>query len=360
MIPLWKFKRELGRFGQQLRAIPEALWEPFAQRAHDRQAAKGFPLAQGAVPAGPKIAVILTYQPDRMAASLPVMCDHLRAKGYAPFVVANAPLGENDREALLPHVWRIMERPNFGYDFGGYRDALRHLRTQAGIEKVLILNDSIWFPLYSGEDLIARLEAADADVAGTILRERGEERFLESYCYLIGAHVLNDPKMRAFWDGLKLTSNKYKVIRRGERQHSAALLSAGFRLQGVYDRAEFLGMLKTQDDAFLRKMLIYSAFHDERVSAERDRLLATPDGPGWRAEAWAFIETAQNHGQFYSQFPFATAHLLSYPLLKKSGDRPITFWREAFVAGVQAGDIPVPDEPFWSEIRARAGTGPAE
>lgn len=351
VIQWWKFRRELARLGQQLRSIPEFVWEPFAQRAHDRRAAAGFPVVEGAVPLSGKVAIVLTYQPAGVANSLLAMCDHLQTRGYAPFIVANAPLSVDDRAALGTRVWRMIERPNFGYDFGGYRDALRHLRTEPGIEKVLIFNDSVWFPLYASEDLIDRLEAKGTDVAGTILRVRGDQQFLESYCYLFDARVLADARVREFWDGLRLTSNKYKVIRRGERRHSAALVAAGFSIGAVYSRDAFLARLREQDAGFIRKTLLWSAFHDTGVAAERDRIAGLPDAPEWRDLALAFIERAEAHGQFYSQFPFAMVRLMGYPLLKKSGDRPSTFWRNAFARAVEAGDLPTPDEPFWSEIR---------
>lgn len=353
MVAGWKLRRELVRLGQQLRAIPELVWEPLLQRAHDRQAARGFPVAAGGQTRGAQVAVVLVYQPGGMAGSLPVMCDHLVARGYAPFIIANAPLAPADRAALLPHVWRIMDRPNFGYDFGGYRDALRALRAESGLARVLILNDSIWFPLDPDEELIARLEGAGADVAGTILRVRDETRFLESYCYLIAGHVLEDARVRAFWDGLKLTSNKYKVIRRGERAHSVMLAEAGFTLAPVYREEDFLARLEGEDDAFLRKTLQYGAFQEAEDEAARARLLAAPDGPDWRARALAFVARTLRRGQFYSQFPFAVTRLMGYPILKKSGDRPSTLWRAAYARAVAAGDLPAPPEPCWSEIRAR-------
>lgn len=48
----------------------------------------------------------------------------LARAGYAPFIVSNAPLSPTDRDRLLPEVWRYLECPNFGYDFGAYRAAI--------------------------------------------------------------------------------------------------------------------------------------------------------------------------------------------------------------------------------------------
>ncbi|MCB2110489.1 MAG: rhamnan synthesis protein F family [Defluviimonas sp.] len=362
MISGWKLRRELVRLGRQLRAIPEAFWEPVAQRAHDRRFAAGFPVATGAVPASAKIALLLIYQPRKVAASIVHTCDHLVSRGYAPLVVSNTALTDASRAALLPHVWQIMERPNFGYDFGGYRDGLRHLWA-AGMtpDKVLILNDSVWFPLDPGEEMIARMEASDADVVGSIMRGREARRggrglrFLESYCTMLDGRVFASRQMRRFWEDMRLTSNKFKVIRRGERAHSEALEEAGFRLASVYRREDFLAALERQDDAFLRRTLVYAAFQEASDMAARDRILAAEDGPAWRERALDFIRRAEARGQFYSQFPYANVRLLGYPLLKKSRDRPSTLWRGAHARAVEAGDLPAPPEPILSELRMRIG-----
>ena len=225
MIPGWKVKREAVRFGQQLRAIPEFFWEPIAQYWHDRAARAGFATYEGALAQSQKIALILVYQPDGVGAATIAMCAHLHARGFAPFVVSNAPLSPQDRVALGPVTWRMLERPNFGYDFGGYRDGIGQLlRWNLVPDHLLIFNDSIWFPLSPDETLLTELEASSADLTGTILRERGDELFLESYCYMIPRATFLHPAFQAFWRGLGLTSNKYKVIRRGERGFSRAMI----------------------------------------------------------------------------------------------------------------------------------------
>jgi len=91
--------------------------------------------------------------------------------------------------------WRVIERPNFGYDFGGYRDGILLLEAW-GIapERLLILNDSIWMPLAPNSTLIDRFEAAEGAVIGGILHpdkvrrrvvKRVRRGFVESYLYLI-------------------------------------------------------------------------------------------------------------------------------------------------------------------------------
>lgn len=350
VIPGWKVRRELARLGQQLQAIPEALWEPFAQARHDAAFAKGFPLVQGRQEPGARIALVLCWQPQGLAQSLVEMCTHLVAQDYAPLVVTNAPLSAADQARLLPVAWQILTRPNFGYDFGGYRDGLRHLwRLGLAPQRLVILNDSIWFPLRQDDDTLARMESSPADIVGTVLRERGDERFLESYFYSIRGEVLSNPAFRAFWDGLRLTSNKYKVIRRGERGFSAAMREAGLQLEGLFTVEDFLSRVETCTAEEMRAILAYAAFVDPVLAREAAALAADADDP--RPGGLALMRRILGKAQFYSAFPVAAVRLLGYPVLKKSREPVSGLWRETWLRAVEEGILAPPSTPALNEIR---------
>lgn len=353
MIPGWKIRRELGRLGQQLRGLGERLTDPAAQRRLDRAVAAGLPRIDGALALENRVALFLIYQPEGLAASTLETCRWLASAGYAPFVVSNAPIRKGDRERLAATVWRAVERPNFGYDFGGYRDGLACL-AQWGVtpEAMVILNDSVWLPVLPATDLLDRLAEHPADIAGTILRFRGEERFLESYIYHMHRSALKHPAFRAFWAGLRLTSNKYHVIRRGERGFSTAMRRAGLRVEGVYDDGAMAKRIAEQDTDFLRLTLRHAAYIDAPLAAERDRLMAGA-GAGWRAAAVAHVETVLAKRLAYSSFPYAMVRLTGYPLLKKSAEPVSRAWRLAHLGAVAAGDLPAPPAPMLAEIRAR-------
>lgn len=354
VIPGWKVRRELNRFAQQLRAVPEAFWEPFARRTHDAALAKGFPVFEGAQPETAKIALVLCWQPRGAEASFLLMLDHLIDNGYAPLVVSNAPLSEADHMALRPRFWRAVVRPNFGYDFGGYRDGLALLR-RWGVrpDRLVILNDSIWFPLWSSDKTLQRAEAAPEDVVGSILRQRGSTAFLESYFFSIRGPVLDHPGFRAFWDGLHLTSNKYKVIRLGERGFGLALTAAGISMGPLFPQAAFESALHDADDPALRQFLWYMAATDPAEAAEGARHAASSDTPDWPHAAREFIDRVLRKAQPYSAFLVAAARHLNYPFLKKSAE-PVSFrWRAAFLRAVDDGILPLPPPDVLTEARAR-------
>ena len=354
MTPGWrKVRRELVRISQQLQTIPEAIWEPVAQRRHDASF-DTFPVYPGEISPSPRMAIYLIWQPNGLPASVLETCRHLRAKGYAVLVVSNAPLSDGDRSKLLPDVWAVLERPNYGYDFGGYRDGLRYFRKRSiEPQRLVILNDSVWYPLRPDDTLLEDAEAADADVVGTVPRHRGEERFLESYFYSIRGTVLTHPAFEQFWQQYRLTSNKYKVIRLGERGFSKAMRAAGLSVRGLYTEAAFADAIADADTALLRRILAYAAFVDPEPRQQAEQLSRT----GSEIEMRAFILESIISFQFYSTYPVAAAGLLRHPVLKKSREPVSAAWREAFLRAVGDEVLPPPLPTVLSEAQIRIAEG---
>jgi hypothetical protein len=322
-------------------------------------ATAGFAVQDGAVGLGPKLALVLVYQPDGLALSVQAMCAHLVARGYAPFLVSNAPLSSVDRALLSPVCWRIMVRPNFGYDFGGYRDGILQLMAwDIAPDRLLVMNDSIWFPVVPQEGMLAQLEASSADLTGTILRDRGAERFLESYCYMIPAATFAHPAFVAFWRALRLTSNKYKVIRRGERGFSKAMRAAGMQIAGLYTKSDFLARMAAQPDGFLETTLRCSAPLTPRLEAARLAVLAARDKVDWRDRAMGHIQDTLAREQIYTAYPFAMTQFYAYPILKKSKDRAAVAWRRGFGRAVDTGDMSPLPAPFMGEVRCKTAADP--
>lgn len=352
VIPGWKIRRELTRLRQQLQAIPEWIWEPRATRQYDRAFPGQLNIGEGAIAAGPEIGLFLIYPRPSLPQSTLAQCRAMAEAGLAPLVISNAPLSEADRAALRPHVWRLVERPNLGHDFGGYRDGLRLLRQwQISPRELLILNDSVWLVDMDMQGLLARLRALDVDVAGSVLRVRGEERFLESYCYLIRGHVLADPAVQAYWDGMVMTSNKYKVIRQGERGHSRALLAAGFRLGAAYTDAGFAQAVAEASEDELRDTLRFAAW---LLSPDADAAAAALSA-GAAGAPRALIRSGRIQGQFYSLYPVLSRNRLDYPFLKRSSDRVAKAWRQAFLSAVEAGVIRPPAPVVRQELQESVG-----
>ena len=362
----WKLRRELDRIRQQLRGIPEFFIEPWQRWRHDAQRARTLEAQDGAIALRPKVALLLLFQPRGVAASTVWTCQHLVSKGYAPLIVSNAPLSAQDREALSPHVWRMTQRPNFGYDFGGYRDGIWLLNHWGVAPEVLIvLNDSIWFPLQGSETLIDRMEASQAQFVGALQLDplratqgipAKKRPFFGSFFLMAQRGAWQHPAFQAFWRHYRITSNKYKTIRRGERGLSHALMDAGLRCEAMYTRAQLDDHMRGLDANGLRELLRDLVTIDDRLEQELAQCLNEADGSQqWRERALQLALRITEKQNVLATAPITSLTRFEVPYLKKARD-----WNNLRALGVieqrwQCGELPRPVEAVVREVSQTLG-----
>jgi hypothetical protein len=356
VIPGWKLRRELDRTAQQLKAVAGLVWEPFVQRYHDRNRARRLSISPGEQALANRVLVYLLFQPDRILDSTIETCRLMAERGYSTLIVSNAPLTPESRLRLAEVSWQVMQRPNYGYDFGGYRDGILHLM-ENGIRPdwLMILNDSVWFPLRRDDCLVDRLERSGLDVSGTIvhrsfrktLLRRRATRVIESYLFLFNAKAMNSLAFRDFWLNYRVSSIKYNAVHRGERQVAEAMLKAGLRADGLFDRDGFLEFCNDQDAQYLEKVLRYSNYTTATFETSCQTLLAKFDATeAWRQDALAHLRTVSNKHSFFASFPFVSAEGLRVPLIKRSSGALQILARKSVLRAIAAKDIP----PFRASV----------
>lgn len=373
MIPLWKLRRELYRFGEYLWAGAGLIYEPFLKARHDRwRRALPAPADQD-VPASDKIAILLAFQPKGIAASTILTLSHLAQNGYAPLLISNAPLSKTDRAKLASVTWRVIERPNYGYDFGGYRDGILLLEDW-GIrpKRLFMMNDSIWFPLAAGSTLLDRLENTKGDIVGgflhpdTVRKRTGtiREGFLESYLYLINQSALEHAEFKHFWQRFRVSSNKLNAVYRGERGFSREMKKRGLSITGLFTPDGLLQALETAPDETVRLTLTYGAYMDADLAAEQKNLMSRDiSEPNWRKDALDHITHTIARRRFNASFPYPSVALLGMDFMKKSlgptGAGALALhsqMRAQYLNAAEANDVPPPMLEILTEMKARQST----
>ncbi len=254
--PLWKLKRELIRLLWQTLAIPRALYDRFFVTLwYDISKRRKIREEQGEVQEQGKVAIYLIFPKMGLLESHRRALEYIRSAGYAPLIVSNLPLSETDRLELKKLAWRVIERPNIGYDFGGYRDGYLSLQPILHkLTRLVFLNDSSWFPIPQTSNWLLDAEALGVDFAGAatsygILRV-GREQYHSiqweynpslsefhycSYAISIGPKLLQNSKFLRFWKNYKLTAKKNKVVRHGEIGMSRFAVDNKFTHGATYD-----------------------------------------------------------------------------------------------------------------------------
>lgn len=258
---MWKLKREFFRLIEQLFGVFESLYEERKQKNYELNRGNINKVTEGFLEIDKKeqnIAIYLIYQPDGLSHSHIVTCSYLKFSGYIPVVVSNAQLSLKDKEKLKPFSLVIIERPNYGYDFGGYREGMFYiLNNKIKPDKLIIMNDSIWFPFPENQNPIAQAEKYPADIVGLLTAEGSRKQIKEntakpafvcSFFMFFNNNVLQSNCFYDFWKNYRMTNSKFKTIRRGERGLSYALHSAGFSLGGITNRKLFDSMLNKMNE----------------------------------------------------------------------------------------------------------------
>lgn len=360
MIPAWKIQREWKSLQMQLDAVVDRIVGPARQRRRDATFPSALRAFNGSVSLHEKVAIFLVYQPNGVAASVRQTCEHLSQRGYSVLLMSNTPLGISDRDGLSHLVWRFVERENFGYDFGGYRDGIQLLQHWGIVpEQTLVLNDSIWFPVRPDETLTSQMEASSAGFIGAFrfvdppAHDAEHAGIFLSYLLCFKKSVWLSDAFRDYWRDYICSSNKMLTVKRGERGLSRALFATGLSSEGIYSRDRLLDAIARQPNAFLRCTLEYAAYTDAPLQKARDDLLLNfSDEQSWRTRALNHIEEAAVRRNPLSVFCYAAMQLLGVPFLKKNHGELQIRMRQQYLRAVVNGNLPHPGDAVWAEIQA--------
>ncbi|WP_371348386.1 rhamnan synthesis F family protein [Ancylobacter sp. IITR112] len=342
-----KVRKELGRWRAKLRSAPWMFLGGLKRREYDARRAESVTITPGRQAAADEIAILVIFPRDGIPGSTLATLDHFARNGFACVVVSNAPLREEDRARLALHTHLVIERPNIGYDFGGFREGILTL-DERGVRprRLVVMNDSLWFPLRTDCDALARCRAAPEDVFGFLLN--GVPRFgvsrdyVQSYFLSFSPRLLASKDFLAFWRDMPLIDNKHLVVRRLERGLSRHFARRGYTLGAlVHWRAVIDRLMALEDADKLGRIFAYQCRLNPKDKAMLQPLLDKGWSPLRIRDALAGRIRAK---RLFASFPMMHPEFvldLGFPVLK----RKLTIqYRELVRLGL--------DEDFDPAVRA--------
>ncbi|MEM9585612.1 MAG: rhamnan synthesis F family protein [Pseudomonadota bacterium] len=273
--PLWKIKRELKRLlTQPLQWPADTLSYLFGASYYDFYLARKRITKRGIQPASAQHAVYLIFPEKGLLPSHIRSLRYLVGKGVSTTVVSNFPMSEEDRAQVLALCHTYIERPNFGYDFGGYRDGVLSLESGAGkLDRLILLNDSVWFPVEDSRDWLADVDALGVDFSAaashygfprvdpeafrSIQFEYSSDRNSFHYCSFaisFSRKVIEHPTFFQFWKRFPLTNKKKRTVRRGEIGLTAWALKHNFSHAETSGINQLKNRLDQYDSAQLKEI----------------------------------------------------------------------------------------------------------
>jgi len=170
----------------------------------------------------------------------------LREVGYGIVFVTNAgALAPESAAWLEGQCHQVLVRRNLGYDFGAFRDGILALETElAGLDSLLIANDSVYGPLHPLADIQARQNFVTADVWS--MTDSWQHRFhLQSYFVAFGPMALCSRAFLDFWRGVRNLRSKWAAVRFYELRMTQHYQRAGLRCAAMWD---YVGLVEAMLD----------------------------------------------------------------------------------------------------------------
>lgn len=328
----WKIERELKRVVLKSRNGFDLVTGPGIQRYRDRKNLEV--VTTGHLELRKDLIVFLLFPKNGVPESIFEQLTFLWNQGVSPLVVSNGSLNQGVRERLLRYVHLLIERPNFGYDFGGYRAGiLEILHRGYDCSNIFVMNDSLWFPLSQSCQLIENARKHPADLFGIYYNERPKQSHrshLQSYFYRFSSDVCASPEFRNFWRNLTAYNNKDLTVRRNEMRLTHWFKSKGFSIGCQFDHEDLKKSLATLSVSERYSLAQYHIMIGDKFS---NHIAVRCASNAYHSDEiyYSDIETGVLGRYFLICHPEVLVDRMKCPILKKDMKKPYQLQRALFL-----------------------------
>ena len=225
------------------------------------------------------LAIFAIYQPKGLSALVKRSINYLSAHKIKIMLVAPHPLSPLDIAFLEQHYCIILTRENFGRDFGSYKYGVLYLLDNISLlksfEKILLVNDSIIFPLKEQDTTLAAILTYSEDVVG-LAEGYVDHWHIGSYFILFKKNFFLDPLLQNFWKKYKPYSSRFYCINQGEIILSQTILNSVHphkRMRLVYENRKLLQAIEKSITTNKVGLLRFTQLiNDNLLTNEKDKV----------------------------------------------------------------------------------------
>ncbi len=220
-----------------------------------------------------RFAIFLIWQPHGVQWFVQNALDAFRETETNVVVVANHTLSDDLLSRLKPHCHTILVRNNEGFDIGGYRDATLHVVEAHAPERLVYVNDSIYFFKEGLSELFSRLGSSQADICTAF--ENWEFRYhIQSFCFSVSRNLMQTDAFMGFWRDYIPANSRRWAIHKGEIGLSKAIVSHARGIEVVYNPNDLRDPLYRMPISELRSLQNYLPYSQRslpngRINAEQ-------------------------------------------------------------------------------------------
>jgi hypothetical protein len=194
----------------------------------------------------------------------------VRRSPFDLVAVANCPLTPEARRQLVENCCLLVERENFGQDFGGYKDGISVIQARfAQVQRIVLANDSVYYLKEGLDQLLAGLDGEDDFIGVSEIFDH--HYHVASFLMSFGPRVLRSAAFRQFWKRYLPIGTRRWAIFWGEGALTAELLRAGFKPHVLFRAQALRPHLEAQNaDALSHAAMLLPAV-GRRLMAQRMR-----------------------------------------------------------------------------------------
>ncbi|WP_193598489.1 rhamnan synthesis F family protein [Microbacterium sp. YJN-G] len=245
------------------------------------------------------MAIVAHYDPRGGAA--PHLLRQLEQIGdhYDDVVLASPVVLDDEAATAISERATLVRRPNYGHDFGSWRDVLERFDWAQDYDQLLLTNDSYVGFFRPLDEVIDSMSKRPVEMWG-MTRTARVSPHVQSYFMHFTAPALHSQAFRRFWMDISPASDRMGAILGQEVGISRAILSAGYRIGSYFEptRSERLRagrrgahwLHKRQQQYHTR----FGGPHDEYFSARKLRDPNEADRLNWSS---VFADSTLDRGR---------------------------------------------------------------
>lgn len=218
-----------------------------------------------------RFAIFLIWQPKAISWYVQNALDALAETETNVILVANHQLSDEIRRDLAGQSHTVIVRDNTGFDIGGYKDATLHVLDNHQFDRLLYINDSIFFFREGLAPLFQRLIHSAADICTAF--ENFERRYhIQSFCFSVSSALAYRPQYAGFWKNYLAVSARRWAIHKGEIDLSRRIVPLADNVEVIYspnDLRPFIKNIPPSEILSLNKYLPFSQRMDHAAARLR-------------------------------------------------------------------------------------------
>lgn len=158
--------------------------------------------------------------------------------GISIIFISNSPVSEEDKGVLSPFITNMRLRPDEGYDWTAWKEALLALGIEglSKYDELILMNDSCYGPVFPLEEMFSKMDKEDVDFWGiTQSTDRQFPEHIQPYFCCIRKNVISSNSIFKFFSDLHDIKTYTDAVFNGEIAFSVFLKKQGFKCKVYAD-----------------------------------------------------------------------------------------------------------------------------